>query len=170
MSGYASGIGPYIEKLYDYRRTLGYSMSTHQSLLLGFDRFCAANYPDEDNLSEQMVMDWISGEGGRVYEKCLAVRLLGKYMYAVGKEAYILPEKYVTPKRCFAPYIFTDAELSRLFSAIDQTEATGREPYLHEIAPVLFRLIYTCGLRPNEGRQLLCRNVSLDTGEMDCNA
>jgi integrase len=34
------------------------------------------------------------------------------------------------------------------------------------IAPVLFRLIYTCGLRPNEGRELLRENVNLDSGEL----
>jgi Site-specific recombinase XerC len=30
----------------------------------------------------------------------------------------------------------------------------------------LFRLIYTCGLRPSEGRTLLCKNVNLSTGEI----
>jgi integrase len=52
-----------------------------------------------------------------------------------------------------------------LFGAIDAlplkkngTEAT--------IAPVLFRLIYTCGLRPNEGRELLRENINFDTGEI----
>jgi integrase len=38
------------------------------------------------------------------------------------------------------------------------------EPFLHEIAPTLFRLIYTCGLRPNEGRELLTSNLNLDNG------
>jgi integrase len=31
---------------------------------------------------------------------------------------------------------------------------------------VLFRLIYTCGLRPNEGRNIELANVNLDTGEL----
>lgn len=31
---------------------------------------------------------------------------------------------------------------------------------------MLFRLIYTCGLRPNEGRELLAENVNLETGEI----
>ena len=32
--------------------------------------------------------------------------------------------------------------------------------------PVMFRLIYTCGLRPNEGRELLTENINFDTGEI----
>lgn len=35
-----------------------------------------------------------------------------------------------------------------------------------KIPPVLFRLIYTCGLRPNEGRELLRENINLKTGEL----
>jgi site-specific recombinase XerD len=31
---------------------------------------------------------------------------------------------------------------------------------------VLFRLIYTCGLRPNEGRELLTDKINFDTGEI----
>ena len=69
-------------------------------------------------------------------------------------------------KHNFAPYIFTDEELRRLFSAIDRIRPTVTEPFIHVIAPVLFRLIYTCGLRPNEGRELKCENVHLDTGEI----
>ncbi|GHV42381.1 hypothetical protein FACS189490_11220 [Clostridia bacterium] len=35
-----------------------------------------------------------------------------------------------------------------------------------EIAPTLFRLTYTCGLRPNESRELLRENVNLKSGEV----
>lgn len=166
MSEYISGIGPYIEKLFDYRCSLGYSGVTHHATLLNFDRFCAMNFPGTEELTEQMVLKWIAEDTRAVYEKSIAIRLLGKYMSAIGKEAYILPEKYVTQKFDFAPYIFTDEELRRLFSAIDQTNPTKAEPFIHVTAPVLFRLIYTCGLRPNEGRELKCENVHLDTGEI----
>ena len=34
------------------------------------------------------------------------------------------------------------------------------------LLPALYRLIYTCGLRPNEGRELLAENIHLETGEI----
>ncbi len=166
MSKYVSGIGPYLEKLFDYRHSLGYSGVTHHATLLNFDRFCATNFPETEELTEQMVLMWLSEDSRIVYERSVAIRLLGKYMCAIGKDAYILPEKYVSMKHNFAPYIFTDEELRRLFSAIDRIRPTVTEPFIHVIAPVLFRLIYTCGLRPNEGRELKCENVHLDTGEI----
>lgn len=166
MSEYISGIGTYIDRLFDYRRSLGYSGATHHATLRNFDRFCAMNFPGAETLTEQMVLKWIAEESKTVYERSVAIRLLGKYMCAIEKEAYILPEKYVTQKLHFAPYIFTDEELHRLFLSIDQIQPTRVEPFIHVIAPVLFRLIYTCGLRPNEGRELKCENVHLDTGEV----
>lgn len=166
MSEYVSGIGPCIEKLFDYRYSLGYSGDTHHATLLNFDRFCATRFPEAEELTEQMVLTWLSVDGRSVYERSIAIRLLGKYMCAIGKGAYILPEKYVSRKHNFLPHIFTDEELSRLFSAIDRIMPTATQPFIHVIAPVLFRLIYTCGLRPNEGREVKCENVHLDTGEI----
>ena len=63
-------------------------------------------------------------------------------------------------------YVFTDKELDSLFRAVEKISATNKEPFLYEIVPVLFRLIYTCGLRPNEGRELKCENINLKTGEI----
>ena len=37
---------------------------------------------------------------------------------------------------------------------------------MDEMAPVLYRLIYTCGLRPREGRELKTENINLKTGEI----
>ena len=77
-----------------------------------------------------------------------------------------MPEKFTEQKKAFNPYIFTDRELTALFTAIDNLPSDKNEPFITEIAPTLFRLIYTCGLRPNEGRELLCKNINLDTGEI----
>jgi integrase len=101
-----------------------------------------------------------------ISQKATAIRQFGKYLCAASDEAYILPEKfapYISPK---APYIFTDDEITALFSSIDKLKGTRNEPYFSEIAPVLFRLTYTCGLRPNESRNLLHENVNLNSGEI----
>jgi len=68
--------------------------------------------------------------------------------------------------KCFSPYIFTDDELCRLFTAIDQIRPSAAHPYKHKVLPVMFRLIYICGLRPVEARTLRTENVFLDSGEV----
>ncbi len=83
-----------------------------------------------------------------------------------GQEAYVLPDRYFGNPKPKEVYMFTDAELSRLFSAIDALPESSRVPHSHLMLPVMFRLIYTCGLRPQEGRELHRRNINFQTGEI----
>lgn len=116
-----------------------------------------------------MVHKWIGAGDASSHEiksRITAIRLFGKYLCAIGESAYVLPEKYITCGSKFMPHIFTKGELTALFDSIDNLRSTKAEPFLNEIAPTMFRLIYTCGLRPNEGRELLLENVNLDTGRI----
>jgi integrase len=60
--------------------------------------------------------------------------------------------------------MFTQDELRNLFAAIDKVKPTLKHPHLPIILPAMFRLIYSCGLRPNEGRELLRSNIDFKTG------
>ena len=48
----------------------------------------------------------------------------------------------------------------------DTLHGWREQGFLNEIAPTLFRLLYTCGLRPKEGRESLTENINLETGEI----
>ena len=66
-----------------------------------------------------------------------------------------------------APHLFTDGELEAFFSACDTMHKPirSRESLLTELeVPVMFRLMYANGLRPNECRLLPRRCVDLGTG------
>ena len=66
--------------------------------------------------------------------------------------------------KCFVPYIFTKDEIERLFSAVDCTKESSESPLRHLVMPVLFRLLYTCGLRVSEALHLKVADVDLDAG------
>lgn len=91
-------------------------------------------------------------------EKTATLRLFGRYLYAIGKTAYIMPDETFASAKPEAPYIFTDHELNVLFKAIDNFSESSGDPAAR-IFPALFRLTYTCGLRPNEGRELLRKTL-----------
>jgi len=152
-----------------YRAARGYNSDTHLPCLMKFDRFCAANFQHETQLTQKIVHEWLDAESETVRYitgRAIAIRQFGKYLCAVDEDAYVLPDKYAPSKHAFSPYIFTNKEISALFAAIDELPPSRNEPFFGEIAPVLFRLIYTCGLRPNEGRELLTENINLRTGEV----
>ena len=170
MSSYYSNIASYIESFLTYREALFYSNSVYRPMLASLDKLCYETFPDEISLTQEMVLMWMKkrpreGSGGLQVRSSI-IRRFGTYMAGIGAKAYILPLKYTGGNSSFTPYIFSDAELSALFSAIDLTTPTRTYPFANLMLPVLFRLIYTCGLRPNEGRELLRKNVFLDTGEM----
>jgi integrase len=153
----------------EYRVALGLSESTLKRELGLFDRYCTANYPDCDILTKELVFDWLNSKPENKQNVSIgnasAIRQLAEYLLAIDQNAYILPHGFYPVKSNFTAYIFTDAELTALFESIDALPHKTNSSEC-TIAPVLFRLIYTCGLRPNEGRELLRENVNLNNGEV----
>jgi len=169
MNRLNSGFAAKIDDMLEFRRAHGYKDEPHISNLRRFDRHCTELFPEVSELTSEIVLSWIDKEtelGGSLISKATAIRHLGKYLNALGEFAYVLPERVASHRHSFSPYIFTDSEMTVLFAAIDALPPDNREPYLPEIAPTMFRLIYTCGLRPNECRELHKDNIDLDTGEI----
>jgi len=150
-----------------FRIARGYKRDTYLNHYIRFDCYCYDQKYENPELTLDLVHEWLESDGtSELAKRATAIRLFGQYLDAIGETAYVLPNKYAVGGKPNPPYIFTDDEMTALFAAIDMLKPTGSEPYLNEIAPILFRLIYTCGLRPNEGRELLAESVNLDTGEI----
>jgi len=168
MSKFVSVFAPTMDGMFDYREALGFSRQTHEANLLSFDRYCVERNVHEPELTENLVWGWLNTQSAQkragMNNKAISIRIFAKYLAAIGQTAYILPDEMFAVKKAPAPYLFTDTELERLFSTIDNL--SDMEGFYTTIAPVLFRLIYTCGLRPNEGRELRRCNINLDTGEI----
>lgn len=169
MNTFTSKFAREISMMLEYRTALGLSADNFNARLLRFDRYCVENYPDCAILSKDLVFGWLTEQSKSVHNTAngdaTAIRQLGKYLNALGQDAYILPQGFYPVKSSFMPYIFTDAELSALFGAIDVLPYKKKSTEAN-IAPVLFRLIYTCGLRPNEGRALQTEYINFSTGEV----
>lgn len=169
MTEFSSVFGQRISNFLDYRAARNFKKETYLRHSIKFDDWCMDKHPEEFLLSRELILDWISDSCIASYntaQRVASMRQFAKYLCAIGEEAYILPGKYVPLKSRAVAYLFTDVELAALFISIDHLPPTRKEPFLNEIAPVLFRLIYTCGLRPNEGRELLAENINLETGEI----
>lgn len=166
---FTSTFGEKITGFLDYRVAHGFKRETYIRHFIRFDRWCMVKHPDQIEFTRELVHDWIDDDAASNYDiahRVAAMRQFGRYLCALGEDAYVLPEKYAPLKSRATAYLFTDSELTALFAAIDLLPPTKKEPFLDEIAPTLFRLIYTCGLRPNEGRELLLANINFDTGEV----
>jgi len=168
---FKSRLAESMEAMIHYKESLGYSRSTYEPYFRMIDKFCFQRHPHETALTKQLVLEWSQLHPGEhpngLRRRMIAIRELGKYLKAVGTEAYIYPSEFLSATQRFVPYIFTDHELKAFFKATDIFLWNKNAPYNHYVVPVIFRLIYTCGLRPNEVRNLKCTDVNLATGKMN---
>ena len=165
MKNLQSGFAELISKYLDWREALGYSRHTDGGMLSKFDRYCSANCPDAKKLTRDVVCGWIDSETKSIPNKTTAIRNFSKYMQAHGHEAYEYPASGQSKEKGqFLPHMFTADELRALFAAVDKIKPSLRHPYLPIVLPTMFRLIYSCGLRPNEGRELLRDNIDFESG------
>jgi len=159
-----------IEDFLVLRQALGYSPSTDLPALLHFDRFCLEQCPEADALTRELVFAWVQKLAGknenRVPQRARTLRLFAQHLNAMGEPAYVLPSGLIGSRHKSVPYVFTDEELAAFFAAADTVMQKYRCAYKSEAVPVLFRLLYTCGLRPNEGCKLSVHNVNLHSGEI----
>jgi len=170
MRAFSSKLGSMMVAFLDYRSALGYSRKHFQEALQNLDRYIVSEYPDAEELSYELVSDWINAQVGNLDQKTSCVRLFCEYLNSVGQTAYVLPRGRTRPRKSAgngksdAAYIFTDDEMRRLFAAIDDMPDSRHEPMMREMFSVMMRLTYTCGLRPNESRTLKHKNINFNTG------
>ena len=169
MKNYTSGFATDLNGLIDFKTALGYAESTFTERSKQFDLFCAENYPEATVVTEPLAISWLRSDkstlSGVLHARAAFLRGLARYQNAIGKLAYVLPDAYISGKRAFIPYLFTDKELSELFSKIDSFECKTNPLRVRQYQ-TYFRLTYTCGLRPGEGRELKRSNVDLKNGEI----
>lgn len=131
-----------------------------------FDKYCYEHCPEQTELTKEVVRGWFYDEiaSGRacLSSKATTIRLFAKYL---GSSAYVLPMNCVPKTPDYLPYILTDEELAALFQAADTMEYKN-DPFFQKTASTLLRLLYACGLRPNEGRNLKVEHINFQTGEL----
>jgi len=154
-----------------FKEALGYSRGSYYASLLNFDRFCKLHFPNESVLTKELVMEWGRKKNSEnvngVKRRMIAIRQFGKYLNSVNVKAYVVPSEMIGSFKPFQAYVFTDAELKAFFQASDRISVHKLSPLRQVIVPVLFRLLYCCGLRPNEVRDLRRSDINLETGSLD---
>lgn len=163
--------GPFHQYLDDFvqlKQAIGYKFDSGAGALQRFDRFTREKYPNADMLTKEIVLDWSSKVA---YEapanrsaRASIIRQFGVYLDSLGCQAYILPKGACPQEKKYVPYIYSEDELRRFFAQTDTCRYCRACPHRHLIMPIIFRMIYTCGLRLSEARLLTVGDVDLDHG------
>ena len=159
------------EKMMKYRQSIGYATATYRSSVPPFINFCVKNHPLSARITQEMVDEWLAYYPYTVNSKAAFISLLReytKYLNFLGYDDYIPDDNYVVKRIAFNPYLFTDDELFRLFKTIDSYigKTCGKRYQPEVVPPVYSRLLYCCGLHPQEPPAIRTEDVDLVTGDV----
>jgi integrase len=94
------------------------------------------------------------------------VRQLSKYLRGLGHDAYIIPSHISAKQIKYEAHIYTTSELRAFFNAIDRCPLSPFSPTRRFVIPVIFRMLFCCGMRSSEARLLMKEDVDLVTGKI----
>ena len=158
------------EAFISQKRASGYPYNTSAKVLGYLDTMIAEDYPDSSTLSKEICDAWIRKcsvlHQNTLLRRVTPVRQFAKYLVGTGKSAYIIPGGIPRKQIRYDAHIFTEAELKSFFASIDSCKRSLFSPLRCYVIPVIFRLIYTCGLRASEARLLRTDDIDLSTGKI----
>ncbi|WAH38845.1 tyrosine-type recombinase/integrase [Alicyclobacillus dauci] len=165
---YSSPVHEFIEGVVRKKRAMGYKYDSCARTLYKFDRFCLEYGCTEPVLSKELVTAWSQKHPNEAQStlrnRVGVVRQLAVYVNRLGANAYILPKNTIPKGPRYVPHIFSNKELAAFFRQTDACHVQSLAPHRHWIMPLLFRMLYGCGLRVSEALNLRLQDVDLQSG------
>jgi integrase/recombinase XerD len=156
-----------LQTFVEQKRNLGYKYTTPREILLRFSIFTQDYSIENKVLSKKLVTDWASKrktESVNYWEhRSNHLRQFALYLQNQGYLVFIPPKSHKVRRLEYIPYIFTHEEIVRFLQIVD---SIPRHPLSnkHESYPLLFRLLYCCGLRISEAIHLRISDVDFEKG------
>lgn len=163
--------GPIAEQLKGFleeKRSLGYRYSSESWRLLQIDRLSIELNSPPNTLSQELIDAWskrTATESRKTwYARIGVTNELTKYFIAhdLPCSKVIIRTEGSYNDSTFIPHIFTTDEMKRVFQAADNLNAPPSSPHRRDVASLLFRVLYSCGLRLNEALSLTIGDVDID--------
>lgn len=150
------------EDFLEFKRALGLKYETEEKTLRQFARYCLEHYPD-NLIPEDAVYNWISESENRSLKtranQSVTMSEWAKYVFSLGYIQIRIPEIRHSNNTSFIPHIFAVDEMRAIWNTVDNIAPLKRCPNLHKCIPVLFRLLYACGLRISEALQITAEDI-----------
>lgn len=157
---------PMCELFVAQKRATGLLYFTQAKILRQFDAFCNAYDIQDYTITEEIAQVWYqrrpNEKDSSRRDRVQVLQHFSEFLCRQGYPSYLFP---VLPKRgeTHEPYIFTKEEIHRLFARLDQLEPNNYSTgYL--VFPILFRTLYSCGLRISEALNLKKEDVDVKNG------
>lgn len=159
-----------ITQYIDYRNNLGEKVRTIRYLLLGFGKYVGLDNELDaitgDKCSEYLDFKGMQNEKATSYWFCIYSAIEGLYQWAIVRgyvDNCVLPKYKPNEPEVFKPYIYSNNELKRLFSAAISYRKRFNTLY-PEVIQVMLKTTYCLGLRPSETTNLHVNDIDIANG------
>ena len=155
--------------LIELKRALGFAYVAESNAFRRMDAFFISNNLNNKCVTKELSDLWcckrshesIANQGHRIS----TMRIFCKYLNTVGLPAYVPPKGLTRKGPRYNAHIYTDDELKRFFSVVDNSISVPSEcPYRGDVMPIFFRILYTSGMRVSELRLAKLKDVNLTEG------
>ena len=156
------------ENFIAFKRNLGFKYQSEEKVMSRFCRFSEGYDLPDVCITRGLTEDWTAPRTGEACKsrahRLTCVRQFGEYLNNLGYKVYFLPAQRGMWAASFVPYIFTHKQIQELFAAVDNTKLTDDRRTIQDSLPIIFRILYGCGLRVSEALKLQVRDVDLANG------
>jgi len=163
---YTSVFAPYFEDYIHEKELQGYKATQLKWILLEFDKFFVKTSKKDLFISSKDIKAWAAtrtfDKQNTLYQKYCAIAKFCRYMCLLGYECYIPipPKKRVSN---YTPTIFTHVQMKAIFNGCDNMVMKEHHAKsIMFIIPVLFRILYSTGIRVSEALSILNKDVDID--------
>lgn len=169
IPSFESTLAPLLKAHILEKRLAGYRYQSEAWHLLDLDRFLCQEAHASQELPRTLVERWCAKRENEAPKTCQnrvgALRQFARFLLRQAIPAALpAPRRTAQLQYTFVPFIFTFEQIQRLLREVDQLPPSPQLPLQHLVMPEVFRLLYGCGLRRNEARNLLVADVNLDSG------
>ena len=162
----ASEVSRLCRDFLEFKRATGLKYESEEKTLRYFIQYCRKNCLDDD-LPEDIIYNWISESDNRSLKTrsnyAGTMTEWAKYVFSLGYFQLKIPVIRSPVSTAFIPHIFTVAETQAIWNTVDHIQPLKVYPNLHKCIPVLFRLLYACGLRISEALQITAGDIDFNT-------
>jgi len=158
-----------VDDFLKFKRSCGYKYICEQTTLKAFSIYTIDNSNSKLGLSKSFLEKWstpnVKESRKSLSNRVSVIREFSIYLNQLGYKAYVLKAIKNSTNKSFIPYVFTHVQMKQIFTIIDTWPKSSRNSYnSNEVYPILFRLLYGCGLRISEALNLKINSVDTDTG------
>lgn len=162
---------PIINKFVAHRKASMNWCKTYENHLKSFNHYCDINYSTEIEITQEMVDKWSekrenennNSRSSRIY----VIIALVAYINYKNSTTLLAPKPTKHENYKYKPHIFKEQELIKFFNSCDSIEVVGNlmsTKLMQIIIPVLFRMMYSTGMRTLEMVYLKKEDVDLESG------